>query len=488
MTASVLSPRPPQDSLFAGPRAVATLTLALGIGSHAINGFVTSAVLPDIIRDLGGQSRAFWVFSAFEMAALLSGCVTGAVKVRFGARQPFLFATMMLAAGSALAGLSPSLTGLIAGRALQGFGEGLIIALCYALIPELYPKRMAGRVFTVLAGVWALAAGFGPVSAGVLSEVWSWRAAFLVNLPLTLLLFILINTTLPKSMAKRQARSGPGARRTGSSGLAFRIALLTAAVFLFTTIGEQRSLAGIGLALVAGLAVSALLIRTDRRAPIPFLPANAFQPATLVGLGTWIAMLNGFSSGARAVFVTTFAQVLWGLSVTQASYTAALLAVSWSFFAWVSARAPDRGRELAYLTAGPFLISLGIALTGLSVDMGSLPLFAAAAVIAGAGHGLSNQILMRSLMYNADGAERDLISSLLPVLGSAGIAIGAGLTGLTAVLTGLVDPSAPGLVSHASVEAAGAQVFYIFAALSLIPATAMLVLKRMIIEKEKNEA
>ena len=174
MTVTSPAPLPASQSIFSPDRAAGTLALMLGVGSHAINGFVTTAVLPDIIRDLGGQDRAFWVFSSFEMMAILAGCLTGAAKVKFGARLPFLLATLLLAGGSVLAGLSTSLEGLIAGRALQGFGEGMIIALCYALIPDLFPQTLVPRVFALLAGVWALAAGLGPVSAGLLSELWSW--------------------------------------------------------------------------------------------------------------------------------------------------------------------------------------------------------------------------------------------------------------------------------------------------------------------------
>ncbi len=110
---SISSPAlpPVSPSLFSPERAAGTLALVLGVGSHAINGFVTTAVLPDIIRDLGGQDRAFWVFSSFEMMAILAGCLTGAAKVRFGARSPFLLASLLLAGGSVLAGLSTSLEG-----------------------------------------------------------------------------------------------------------------------------------------------------------------------------------------------------------------------------------------------------------------------------------------------------------------------------------------------------------------------------------------
>jgi len=482
---SAVSPAqvPAGPSLFSRERAAGTLALVLGVGSHAINGFVTTAVLPDIIRDLGGQDRAFWVFSSFEMMAILAGCLTGATKVKFGARLPFLLATSLLAGGSVLAGLSASLEGLIAGRALQGFGEGMIIALCYALIPDLFPKTLVPRVFALLAGVWALAAGLGPVAAGLLSGLWSWRAAFLVNLPLVLLLFLLMNTALPAGPG-RPAVTTPQVGRNGR--FIPRLVLLAVSIFLLTVIGELHEPLPLTLTILAGLAVAGVLLRIDAASTRRLFPRDAFRIRTLIGLGTWIVILISVAAAVRAIFVTTIGQVLWGLTVTEASYVAALLAFSWSFFAFLSSRAPDRQRELFYLGLGPFLIAAGMGLTALAIDSAVLPVFALAAIVTGAGHGLCNQILMRSLMYGATGEDQNLVSSILPTISSAGIAIGGGLTGLLAIMTGLVAPGDAALVTKDAVIQSGASVFYLNALIALVPALAMLVLRRRLIRMEAS--
>ncbi|TYC64719.1 MFS transporter [Stappia sp. BW2] len=482
---SVSSPAhvPANNSLFAPERLTGTLALMLGVGSHAINGFVTTAVLPDIIRDLGGQDRAFWVFSSFEMMAILAGCLTGAAKVRFGARHPFLLASFLLASGSVLAGLSVSLEGLIAGRALQGFGEGMIIALCYSLIPDLFPSNIAPRVFAMLAAVWAVAAGIGPVSAGILSELWSWRAAFLINIPLVLLLFVLMNSALPAS-AVRPAPSSVSKVRKSPVRLLVRLGLLAASIFLLTVIGELHTALPLALTIMAGLATAAILLTYDAASPQRLFPRDAFRAHTLIGLGTWIVFLISAAAAVRAVFVTTVGQVYWALSVTQASYVAAGLAFSWSTFAFISSRAPSRQCELTYLTIGPFLIAGGLTLTAVAITTASLPLFALAAVVAGAGHGLCNQILMRSLMYTAEGEDHNLVSSILPTISSAGIAIGGGLTGLIAIVTGLVAPGSEELLTREAVARSGASIFYINAGLTLVPALAMLVLRQRLIARE----
>lgn len=475
------------SALFSPDRIAGTIALILGVGSHALNGFVTTAVLPDIIRELGGQNRAFWVFSSFEMMAILAGCLTGATKVRLGARLPFMVATSLLAGGSVLAGLSTSLEGLIAGRAVQGFGEGMIVALCYSLIPDLFPNNVAPRVFAMLAGVWALAAGIGPVSAGLLTELWSWRAAFLINIPLTVLLFLLMNSALPARSRAEPDKKAADTGRRGGDRMVLRFTLLTASILFLTMIGEVHQPLPLAATILTGLIAAALLLKIDRVSVQRLFPLNAFKARTVIGLGTWIVFLISVSAAVRAVFITTFGQVYWDLSVTQASYVAAGLAFSWSFFAWVSSKAPSRRRELNYLVLGPLLIVAGMVMTAASIEMASLPTFALAAIVTGAGHGLSNQILLRSLMYTAGNREQDLVSSILPTLSSAGIAIGGGLTGLIAVLTGLVSAGDTTLVSAEAVSRSGAAIFYINAALTIVPTCAMLVLRHRLIGLEASE-
>ena len=478
--ASMSSAGDPSLPLFTRERAPITLALALGVGSHAVNRFVTVAVLPDIIRDLGGQDQAFWVFSVFEMAAILAGFATGAAKMRFGARTPFLTATLVLAVGSVLAGLSPVFWGLVLGKALQGFGEGVIIAICYALIPDVYPRRVAARVFAVLSGIWAIAAAVGPVSAGLMSDLWSWRAAFLVNIPLTVLLGTLILVSIPvRPSQHRNSNQNPKKR-----GLFIKVTLLVLCVLSLTAIGEVRDPLMLLATIGAGLLLAVLFLKADRSAGARLLPLEAFKVHTLIGLGTWVVVLISVTAAVRAIFVTTFGQVMWGLSVTEASYVAALLAMSWTVFAWISARAKTRGAEMVFMVTGPLLIILGLALAGAAVDLKSLWMFMAASIVNGAGHGVSSQIMTRSLMYGSAESERDLVSGMLPSLSSAGAAIGGGLTGLLAIQVGLISPANDGLVTYEAIEQAGATLFYIMAAITILPAAATFVLRNRILRQE----
>lgn len=99
--------------------------------------------------------------------------------------------------GTLIAGMAPTMPIFLAGRALQGVGEGIISALCYIFIPVLFPSRLIARVFGVEAIVWALGSFGGPLIAGMLTEAVSWRMAFFVNVPVTFLSWLWLCGSCP---------------------------------------------------------------------------------------------------------------------------------------------------------------------------------------------------------------------------------------------------------------------------------------------------
>ncbi|MBA5777877.1 MFS transporter [Stappia sp. F7233] len=451
--------------LFLGPRSLALLVLTLGVGSHAVNGFVTVAILPDIIRDLGGQERAYWIFTLFQVAAIVTGTATGALKARFGARPLFLAASATLFSGSLFSGIAEGTGWLLFGRFLQGFGEGMILALCYAVIPDLFPERLVARIFSLLAGVWAIAAGIGPLAAGILTETWSWRAAFLANLPLTGILLLCALIVLPR---ESRHKDGPGPR----FGLAVvpRLLLIAAAVLSISMVGQMKAVPSIALALTFGLSLAVFTLRLDRKAATPFIPGAAFRPGHPLGLCMWIEILMWVSSGARVVFVTALGQAVWGLSVTKASYLATTVAFSWTVAAWLVAGVGEPARQRLLMQLGPAALTVGATLFATALSLQSMPLFALGAAFSGAGFGISNLFLNKTMIYAVQGVERDRTSAFLPTLQAAGASVGAAFAGLFGLLFGLTAAGTGELVTRETAIAAGPSVFLAMAAISLAAA------------------
>ncbi|MFS8182613.1 MFS transporter [Pseudovibrio denitrificans] len=468
-------PLSPLKNLTMDGRWLASLIMILGVGSASMNSFLSSAIMPDIIRDLGGQQRAFWVLSLFQIGSILAGTVTGSLKANIGARPLFIAAALSFLAGSFVAGAANSLEHLLLGRMLQGLGEGMIVSLCYTLISDLYPKTAVSSVFALLSGVWAVSAGIGPLTAGMLTDSWSWRAVFYANLPLALLLLILAITVIPATTREKTETSAG----TGKKNIIPRLSLLAVAVLLIAYVGELRDLRHISLALIVGVALLFMAVSWDKKSSAPFIPRSAFRFNGIIGLGMWVTLLLSISSAARVVYGTAMGQVLWGLTVTQASYAMAITAFSWTAAAWIVARVQTPHVQTYLIRVGTLSIIAGSLLTMWALSAMSLWIFLVSSIFAGAGFGMSSQFLKKAIIYAEQDDERDRASGFIGPLQSAGMAIGAALAGLLAGLTGFSIPGAEDLITLENAASSGPLVFLIMALISSLAAIAAFKMPKM---------
>src|SRR5690606_9895922 len=164
------------------------------------NGFLVSTALPTAVEELGGVALLSWATTVFLVFAIMGGAGAALLKARLGARAALIAAASVFLLGSLIAAIAGSMPELLVGRALQGLGEGIVAAICYALIPELFPSSLVPKVFGAESVVWALAAFGGPVLSGGLTETLSWRAAFAVNLPIGAIFIALVLLIVPRGI------------------------------------------------------------------------------------------------------------------------------------------------------------------------------------------------------------------------------------------------------------------------------------------------
>src|SRR5215475_5927139 len=127
---------------------------------------------------------ATWGTTAFLALSVPGSASAGYLKGRFGARAVLVAAGIIVIASNLLGLASPTLEVFLLSRAIQGLGEGLVLALCYILVGDSLQPREVSPAFAIVAVVWALATLIGPSLAGWLTALVSWRLAFV---PLLLL-------------------------------------------------------------------------------------------------------------------------------------------------------------------------------------------------------------------------------------------------------------------------------------------------------------
>jgi len=349
------APRPASDaeSMF-GPKYLAvSIGLISSVLLIAFEAMAVSAAMPVAVARLHGLPFYSLTISAYLTASLLGMVLSGQRADRHGPMLPCLGGIGVFGVGLVTAGTAGTMAQLVAGRAIQGFGGGLVIVALYVLVGRAYPERLRGKAFSAMAACWVLPAAVGPVIAGVLTEDLSWRWIFLgiavlIAIPITLLIRPLRTLPRPEPVTPSETELATARRARVAAGL-------TALGAGLLQLGSQE-LNLLGLVL-APLALLLLIPSVPRLLPAGTLAARRGLPTVILMRG----LLAGSYFGVEA-FLPLMLEQHRGLSVTLAGLSLVTATVGWAVASWAINR-PFVTRRVSR----PGLVRLGIAVCGASL-------------------------------------------------------------------------------------------------------------------------
>src|SRR5882672_4727600 len=172
----------------------------VGSSMAFVDGTVVNVALPAIQRDLRATAiEVQWVIESY--ALLLAGLllVGGSLGDRFGRRKIFAIGVAIFAVASVACAMSADVHRLIAARAVQGVGAALLVPGSLALISASFSEQERGRAIGTWSGFIGISAAIGPVLGGFLIDHYSWLWAFLINVPLALVVLLIAWRRVPES-------------------------------------------------------------------------------------------------------------------------------------------------------------------------------------------------------------------------------------------------------------------------------------------------
>lgn len=277
----------------------------------SLDNLVVTNALTSIREDLGASLEALeWTVNAYTLAFAVFLLTGAALGDRYGRRRVFLAGLGIFTAASAAAALAPSTGALIAARAVQGLGAGIVAPLSLTLLSTAVAPERRGLALGVWSGVSGLGVALGPLVGGAVIEGISWQWIFWLNVP--------VGLALAPVALRRLAESHGPARRLDLPGLVLASAGLLGVVF-----GVVRgNPAGWGAAeVVAPIATGAALlvafVAWELRAPAPMLPMGFFRSRAFAATsGVSLAMTFGIFG---AIFLLAqFFQTVQGYSPLEA--------------------------------------------------------------------------------------------------------------------------------------------------------------------------
>jgi DHA2 family methylenomycin A resistance protein-like MFS transporter len=315
---------------------------------------ILNVALPAIGRDLGGSTSDLqWVVNAYTIAfgaLLLSG---GALSDRLGTLRVYTWGLGAFGAASLLCALAPALGLLVAGRALQGVAAAVMVPSSLSLIAHTFPEpRERAKAVGIWIGSSGIAASAGPLLGGVLIDGLSWRAVFVVNLP------VVVAGILVSRWAVPPVPRGPG-RALDLPGQALAVLVLVSLSAGFIASGEQPwGSPWVLVPLLAGVAGIGAFVAVERRHHDPVMPLGLFRERRVAAANAIGLLVNLGYYGQLFVLALYFQEVM-GLSPLQAGLAFLPLFGATFVLSWAAGHMTARSGP-----ARPMAIGLAVGLVG----------------------------------------------------------------------------------------------------------------------------
>ena len=381
----------------------------------AFESMAVATAMPSAVAELDGLAWYGWPFSAFLVASVLGMVVGGDVDDRRGSRVALLGGVAIFAAGLLAGGLSGSMAVLVAARALQGVGGGIISVSLYVVAGRAYAPELRPRLFAAFSAAWVLPALVGPLLAGLITTHLGWRWVFLAMLPLIVVGLALLLPAL-RRFGAAEAAPAPASGRAGWALLAgLGIAALQYA-------GQRLDLAAVGIA-AGGVALLAAGLR--RLLPPGTVRMRRGLPAVVGGRG----LLAGAFFGMDALLPLSLTELHW-FSPVAAGVPLTAGALGWAIASQVQSRLPHVPR-VALLRGGFVLLAAGLAGTAAVAvpQTGGWSSYATWGV-AGLGMGLGMPSLSILLLDQSPEDRRGADSAAFQIADVTGSALCVGVVGV----------------------------------------------------------
>ncbi len=167
---------------------------------------IIATAIPTIIGDLQGFALYAWVFSAYMLTSAVSIPIYGKLSDVYGRKPFYIFGLVMFGIGSFICGQADTMLELVLARGLQGIGAGSMMSMPRATIGDILNPKERARWMGVMGAVFGLSSIIGPVVGGWITDTYSWRWVFYINIPFTVLTIIGVMLTLPKVRLSEQVK------------------------------------------------------------------------------------------------------------------------------------------------------------------------------------------------------------------------------------------------------------------------------------------
>ena len=415
------------------PQLVGTLIgLMLAALLAAIDQTIVGTAEPRIIASLSGFDRYPWVATTYLLTSTLSVPIFASLSDIYGRKPFFLLGATLFVVTSALCGAAGTLTfmpidgmgQLILFRGLQGIGAGMVMGLLFTIVGDIFSPTERGRYVGFFSAVWGVASIFGPTLGGWLTDQWSWRACFFVNLPIGAVAVAAIYLEFPNMKPHAAAR-----RIDWAGFLALNACVVPLLLALTWATQYGWSSTRVESLLAAATAMLGVFLYVESRSPEPMIPLGLFRNP-VISICSLCVFLLGVGMFGVIIYLPLFMQAVLGVSATRSGNLLTPLMMGAVVGSFGSGQAVSRtGKYKTVAVLGSILVAIGMLLFARMDADTARSYVALGMIVSGLGMGLLQPVYTVAVQNVAPRAQMGAATSSTIFFRSIGSTVGVAAFG-----------------------------------------------------------
>jgi EmrB/QacA subfamily drug resistance transporter len=426
------------------------LVIAIGVFMATLDSSIVNISLPTIARHfhVGLSGTIEWVVIAYLVVVAGSLLTIGRLADMLGHKRIWTSGLVVFTIASALCGAAPSLASLVGFRALQGLGGALLMAISPAMLLAAFPASERGRALGLNSLIVSLGVSAGPTLGGILTENFSWRSIFYVNVPIGIVGLIATLRILREPTHRGHGRFDPA----GAALLAIGLASLT----LGLSFGKEWgwSSGRVVSALAIGAVGLVAMIVIELRVADPVLDLKLFRDRVFAS-ASFTQILSFLALFAVSFLMPFYLEELRGFSTLRSGLLLTPLPLTIAVVAPFSGTLADRIGTRWLAAIGLAIACLGLVLIGSLSAHSPMWRLVGCLVVTGLGQGLFQAPNNSAMLGAVPRTRQGVASGVLATGRTVGQSISVALAGAVFASAGAAtagaqlvaersNPSAPG--------------------------------------------
>jgi DHA2 family multidrug resistance protein len=334
------------------------IVVAMAAFMEVLDTSIANVALPHIAGDLGSSlDESTWVLTTYLVANAIVLPITGWLSSLMGRKRFFMICIALFTLASLFCGAAPTLPMLLCSLALQGAGGGGLQPMAQSIMADSFPHRLRGAAFAVFGMTVVIAPALGPILGGWITDNYTWRWIYFINLPLGLVVMGLVYKFVDDPPFLRRFK--PGEMHFDTVGFALLALGVVALQVLLDKGQEDDWLAShfiTSLAVIAVVCLSAMVV-WEWRQKQPIVDVRLFRSFNFSSSCLMI-FIAGVVMFASMILMPEFLQMLMGYTAEDAgvivSIGAAMVMVTMPIIGFLTSKLPAK-----YMIAFGWLISAG---------------------------------------------------------------------------------------------------------------------------------